>query len=130
MRRCALFVALLLGASIVPLNSQNNSTCRYVVREVSFEEPAGLTADQVATLRKLVIGRCYDPATGMFISDGIYDQLRLWGYGKATVYDPNNFHVLDPNTHPSPIAVVVDFQLTDSGSAAKADCEDTQRMHR
>jgi hypothetical protein len=114
MRRFAVLVAVFLAASIHPSISQDNGGCNYVVKEVSFENPAGLTADQLATLRKLVTGRCYDPGNGIFISDGVYDQLRIWGYRKATVYDPNNVRVLDASLHPSPIAVVVDFRLGDS----------------
>jgi hypothetical protein len=93
---------------------QDKVACNYIVKEVSFENSTGLTVDQLTTLRKLVIGQCYEPANAMFISGRVYDQLRLWGYCKARVDDPNKFHVLDPNLQPSPIAVVVDFQLTAS----------------
>jgi len=92
---------------------------RDVVKEVSFENRAGLTADQLSTLRKLVIGRCYHPANAMFISERMYEQLRLWGYCEATVYDPNRFRVLDPSPQPSPIAVVVDFRLTGTDAHPK-----------
>ena len=90
---------------------QDKVACNDIVKEVSFENSAGLAVNQLTTLRKLVIGRCYDP---MSISERVYDQLRLWGYCKATVHDPDNFRVLDSNLRPSPIAVVVDFQLTAS----------------
>ena len=119
MRRFAAYLAVFLVASMLSLNSQDKGACSYVVKEVSFENSTGLTTDQLATLKKLVIGRCYDPGNGIFFSDGVYEQLRLWGYRKATVYDPNKFHVLDSSLHPSPIAVVVDFRLVCSDAQTK-----------
>ena len=103
----------------VSLSGQDKVTCNYVVKEVSFENPAGLTVDQLTALRKLVIGQCYKPANAMYIGERVYDQLRLWGYCKAKVYDPDKFRVLDADIQPSPIAVVVDFQLTDSDTNAR-----------
>lgn len=119
MRRFALLLAVFLSVSVLPSNSQDNDACSYVVKEVSFENRAGLTADQLSTLRKLVIGRCYHPDNAMFISERIYEQLRLWGYCEATVYDPDRFRVLDPSPQSSPIAVVVDFRLTGTGAHPK-----------
>ena len=116
MRRFAWVFAAFLTFLTLPLNGQDKVACNYLVKEVSFENPAGLTVDQLTTLRKLVIGQCYEP---MIVSERVYDQLRLWGYCKATVYDPDNFRVLDPNLQPSPIAVVVDFRLTASDTHAR-----------
>jgi hypothetical protein len=45
--------------------------------------------------------------------------LRLWGYRNATVYDPNNFVVLDQTVHPAPIAVAIDFRLSGSDALPK-----------
>jgi hypothetical protein len=78
-----------------------------VVKDVSFENPSGLTAEQLAQLHALVAGRCYNPVS---ISKHVYDQLRLWGYEKATVYDPST-RVLEGDVHPSPIAIAIDFRL-------------------
>jgi hypothetical protein len=119
MRRFALVLAAFLMLLTVFLSGQDRVTCNYIVKEVSFENSAGLTVDQLTALRKLVIGQRYDPDNAMFIGERVYDQLRLWGYCKAKVYDPDKFRVLDADIQPSPIAVVVDFELTDSDANAR-----------
>jgi hypothetical protein len=108
MRPVGLIFAFSLVFSTVNIHAEDTQTCTYVVKEMSFENPSGLTAEQVAQLHALVVGRCYDPIS---ISKHVYERLRLWGYKKATVYDPSTFRVLDGDLHPSPIAVAIDFRL-------------------
>jgi hypothetical protein len=96
---------------------QEKVNCPYVVAKVSFEDPSGLTGEQLEKLRTLAMGRCYDPVNAVFFSQYLYEELQEWGCCKPTVYDPNTFQVLDSSIHPSPIAVTLDFRLT----TAKAD---------
>ena len=119
MTRRTLIIAALIAFSCLGGMAQNRNACTYIVKEASFENTKGLTPEQVQKLQALVVGRCYDPANAVFFSQYVYDQLREWGYCKAKVYDPNNFHVLDMSVHPSPIAVVVDFRLTESDAERK-----------
>jgi hypothetical protein len=119
MTRLELICAAFLAFSTVCLNSQDKNSCGYVVKDISFENPTGLTVEQLAALRTIVVGRCYDPVKTIYISQYVYDQLRLWGYSKATVYDPNNFRILDASRHPTPIAVALDFRLTGSDGDRK-----------
>ncbi len=112
MKRTALLFLVFLAFSALPVMGQEQNTCTYIVKEASFENTRGLTPKQVETLRTLVLERCYDPVKAVFFSQYVYDQLREWGYCKATVYDPNDFRILDRNIHPSPIAVTIDFLLT------------------
>jgi len=119
MNQLGLMFALFLVFSTLSVNAQDTQTCTQVVKELSFENPSGRTVEQLTRLRTLVMGRCYDPVKAVFISQYVYDQLRLWGYAKATVYDPNNFRVSDANLHPSPIAIRVDFRLTGSDAHLK-----------
>ncbi len=119
MMRWALLFTVFVAFSAPYLTGQNKDTCTYVVKEVSFENTKGLTSEQVERLRGLVVGRCYDPVESEFISQYVYEQLREWGYCKATVYAPNYFRVLDRNIHPSPIAVAIDFLLTASSAEQK-----------
>jgi hypothetical protein len=114
--RLTLLVVLALFSNRVaaqvakPTNS--SSDCNYVVGQVSFENPTGLTDPQIAALRRLVLGRCYEPERQTYISGYVYQQLRAWGYKRSTVYDPKEIRVLDSSVHPSPIAVTIDFCLS------------------
>jgi hypothetical protein len=113
-----MLVAFLTVSTVASNGEDQKSACSYVVNEVSFENTQDLSRSQVETLRSLVVGRCYDPVNAIFFSQYVYEQLRNWGFCKATVYDPNDFRILDPNVHPMPIAVAVDFRLTDSDVTA------------
>ena len=119
MMRLALLLTVFVAFSAPYVAGQDKGPCTYVVKEVSFENTSGLTPDQVEKLRAVVVGRCYDPVQGVYISQYVYDQLREWGYCKPTVYDPNDFRILDRNAHPSPIAVTVDFRLAASDAIPK-----------
>ena len=101
------------------MHAQDAQACTYVVKQVSFENPSGLTAQQLAKIRTILIGRCYDPVKATYVSQDVYGQLRKWGFNKATVYDRNNVQVLDANLHPSPIAIAVDFRLSGSDASLK-----------
>ncbi len=118
--KARLILALLLACYVPAVfEAQDVRSCTYVVRQVAFENPTGLTAEQLAKLRIVVMGRCYDPVKAVFVSGYVYDQLRLWGYPKATVYEPKRFVVLDQTAHPAPIAVAIDFRLRGSDAHAK-----------
>jgi hypothetical protein len=112
-------VVFFLAFWTVSLNSQEKKSCDYVVKDVVFENPTGLSVEQLARLRTSVAGRCYDPSNAGSFSQFLYDQLRVWGYSKATVYDPNNFRILYPSLHPTPIAVTMDFRLVGSDASQK-----------
>ena len=112
MRGSASIFALLIMASMtVTANAQNPQVCTHLVKQVSFENPTGLTAEQLTKLRTVVIDQCYEQGR---ITGYVYDQLQYWGYSKATVYDANNFVIMDSTIHPTPIAVAIDFRLSGS----------------
>jgi hypothetical protein len=81
-----------------------------VVSKVSFENTGGLSPNQQMSLRKLLLGRCFYRRDDVKLSEAVYNQLRGWGYRRATVYDPL-VRVLDQKSHPSPVAVVIDLRL-------------------
>jgi hypothetical protein len=115
-------IALMIS---VPMHAQQTQACAYIVKQVSFEHPSGLTPQQLAKLRTVVIGRCYDPDNASYVSQYVFDQLRAWGFQQATVYDPARFQVLDKNLHPSPISIAIDFRLRGSDMAT-----DQRSLHR
>lgn len=112
-------IAVLLAFSSEMPAAQSSQRCDSVVKKVSFENPAGLTGRQRASLTKLLVGRCFQREDPSVLSQAVYDQLRRWGYKQATVIDPDkagDIRVLDANRHPSPVAVTLDFRLTGSDS--------------
>ncbi len=111
--------ALLLSTLIVLLsvvgNAQTSPSCDSVVENVAFESAKGLSVERQASLKKLLIGRCFQRNNPSDLSEAVYKQLRAWGYKQPTVYDPDKGHdirVLDESVKPSPVAVTIDFRLT------------------
>jgi TonB family protein len=96
---------------------QNPRKCDYVVKQISLENPTGLTPEQRIGLEKLLVGRCFERGDPSTLSEAVYDQLRRWDYKQPTVIDPDKDHdirVLDDSLHPSPVAVTIDFRLSGS----------------
>ncbi len=115
----AFLVATMIAAFMAGANAQSSPACDSVVTKVSLEDTTGLTAARQSSLRKLLIGRCFQREDGEVLSGAVYHELRTWGYMQPTVYEPVNIVVLDDGVHPSPVAVTIDFRLTGLDQSAK-----------
>ena len=82
-----------------------------IVKNVSFENPVGLTLEQKAKLNELLMARCFYRADGSSLSEAVYRQLLRFGYKGAYVQDPI-VRVLDRSVLPLPVSVTIDFVLT------------------
>jgi|SRR6516162_3621924 hypothetical protein len=114
MKTGLLFSILLFLLSVVG-NAQTSSSCDSVVKKVAFEYTTGLSPEQQTSLKKLLIGRCFQRRSPGVLSEAVYKQLLAWGFKQPTVYDPDHGHdilVLDETVKPSPVAVTIDFRLT------------------
>ena len=114
------FLITVMIAVFVPgAGAQSSPTCDSVVTKVSLENTAGLTSERQASLKRLLIGRCFQREHGDVLGEAVYKQLRRWGYKQPTVYDPASILILNGGVHPSPVAVAIDFHLTGSDQLTK-----------
>jgi hypothetical protein len=107
---CLLFSAG-LSMNVTARTSESPCIADAVVSKVSFEYTTGLSPKRQTSLTNLLLGRCFDRRDDVKLSEAVYNQLRAWGYRRATVYDPL-VRVLDSKSHPSPVAITIDFRLT------------------
>jgi hypothetical protein len=112
------FITVMMAIFDAGASAQSSRACDCVVKEVSLENTIGITAERQASLRTLLIGRCFQWEHGEVLSEPVYNQLRSWGYRRPTVYDPNIL-VLHDDVHPSPVAVTVDFRIGDLDQSTK-----------
>ena len=115
-----LLFALLFVGGDAPVAIHTPPGCQgdSIVEKVSFENPAGLTFEQKASLNELLMARCFYRADGSSLSEAVYRQLRRLGYKSAYVQDPI-VRVLDRSVHPLPVSVTIDFVLTTSDRAGR-----------
>jgi hypothetical protein len=116
--KAALVVTMLIGLFTAGATAQSSPACDSIVKKVSFENMTGLNPEQQASLRVLLVGRCFQREHGDVLSKAVYDELRGWGYKQPTVGDPLILP-LDDSLHPSPVAITIDFRLRSSDRSAK-----------
>jgi len=109
---------MLIAVFNASASAKSPAACDSIVKKVSFENMTGLNPEQQASLRALLVGRCFQQEHGDVLSKAVYDELRGWGYKQSTVEDPLIL-LLDDSLHPSPVAITIDFSLRSSDRSAR-----------
>src|SRR5262249_14586313 len=105
---CVLFLVALAFVGSPSIAAQDSCDKQFAVSQVSLQATTELSTREQATIRSLMMGRCFDEQQMGELASRVRETLHTSGYFRATVSAPMITRV-DATRHPQPVSLNVDF---------------------